>query len=93
MVLEHFDEHPEDSTRLAGRLLELPHTSVHKVLKKDKRHPFNLQLVQALLPSDHQNRVNYSTWLLAKINEDVDFVKNILWTDESTFQRSRMFNR
>lgn len=93
IILDHFDENPGDSTRSAERLLEIPHSTVHSVLKEDLRHPFKFSTVQALQPCDFENRIRYCQWLLNKLNDDAAFISNVLWSDESTFQRNGMFNR
>lgn len=92
-ILSHFDEHPEDSTRSAGRQMDVSHSTVHNLLHEDLRHPFKLTTVHALEPQDFENRMYYCRWLLEKLDEDANFINNILWTDESTFQRDGMFNR
>lgn len=93
-VIRHFEEEPQSSTRRAGRLFHMSHTSVHKILKKNKMHPYSYQKVQALLsPTDYERRLTYCQWALERCAENPRFTGNVIWSDESLFSRNGMWNR
>ncbi|CAM1299289.1 Uncharacterised protein at_DN2281 [Pycnogonum litorale] len=47
-VLEHFQNNPRTSTRVAANDLHLSHTTVWQVLYDNHQHPYHLQRVQGL---------------------------------------------
>ncbi|CAH1988356.1 unnamed protein product [Acanthoscelides obtectus] len=55
-------------------------------------YPFHVQRVQALRPDDVPARVRFCEWLLHQHDNNPDFLKCILVTDESTFTRNGMNN-
>lgn len=55
-------------------------------------HPYHIQRVQQLQQSDHARRVEFCTTMLRRSQEDPSFFDNILWTDESRFERNGVFN-
>jgi hypothetical protein len=48
--------------------------------------------VQAVTPPDHNARVVFCQWLLAKCNANTQFVANILFTNEAAFTRDGIVN-
>lgn len=92
-VLDHFHNQPGSSTRRAGRILGMSHTAVHRILKRNRQHPFSIKKIQALQPDDYNKRVVYANWILQKIRQDSNFLKKIIWSDESMFSRNAMWNR
>lgn len=86
-ILDHFDEHPEDSTRAVAPRLDCNHMYVWRTLRADGEHPFHLRRCQELTPADNLPRLEFSRWLLE------NWQQNILWTDESTFTRVGMYNQ
>lgn len=93
LILQRFREDPGTSTRVVGRQLGLSHTTVHKVLKKNKRFPYRVKPVQALSPADYDRRVEFCNLLLDLQNNDPNFIKKIIWSDESLFTRNGLWNR
>lgn len=92
-VLRYFRRNPRASSRQAGRQFRITHTAVLGILKRASLHPYKIQRVQALLPRDCPIREAYCRWLLQKIVEERDFIKHIIWSDESLFTRNGMWNR
>ncbi|KAJ8728998.1 hypothetical protein PYW07_006694 [Mythimna separata] len=79
-VLRHFEEEPGSSTRRAGRLLNMSHVAVFKILNKNKQHAYSLQKVQGLLgPADFERRLTYCQWALQRCAEDTHFIENVIW--------------
>ena len=48
-------------------------------------HPYHLTLHQSLNGNDFDQRLNYCHWLLGMIDENPQFLSQILFTDEATF--------
>lgn len=51
-------------------------------------HPYHYQRVQELMPEDFQARNEFSQWILGHQN----LLSKILWSDEATFTRCKIFN-
>lgn len=56
-------------------------------------HPYKFTKVQALKLEDYQRRVQFCETILIRIQEDPNFLKKIIWTDEAKFSREGIFNR
>lgn len=73
--------------------LNLPHTQVWRTLKANKYKPYKIHVSHTLQPGDSIRRLDYCNWLLGKLNHDNDFLNKIVWSDESKFTNSGIFNR
>lgn len=92
-IVEHFDEHPHDSTRQVGRIFGISHMTVWKALKESKLWPYKMSVHQKLLAGDQEKRKEFCENLLNIFQRDPNFYKQILWTDEKPFRISDTFNR
>lgn len=92
-VMGFFYAHPQASIRDAERALRLSKTTIHKILKKHKFHPFKIQIVHHLKPEDLPRRVTFCEFILIKYQENENFLNNIIWTDEAKFSKNGMHNR
>jgi uncharacterized protein with von Willebrand factor type A (vWA) domain len=86
MVIEIFEEEPETSISIVARNLQISTTSVQRILKDEDMHSFLYTTMQCLTPDDYPLRVAFCNWILQKHEENENFVKSILFTDESCFQ-------
>lgn len=91
-ILEMVEEDPTISTRVIGRALNVSNKTVHRVLKSELLYPFHRTPVQELNIRDHRARENFCRWLLHNNEADENFLANIMWTDESLFTRTGIFN-
>ncbi|GFV34778.1 uncharacterized protein TNCV_1450821 [Trichonephila clavipes] len=74
------------SVRLVAEALDLPHSTVQKIMRNILRYyPYKLQFVQELLPHDFETRHLFSLQFLARLEVDPERPWNILWTDEAHF--------
>lgn len=48
-------------------------------------HPYHIVLHQELMEHDLDSRLNFCHWFLNMVDEDPQFLNNVLWTDEATF--------
>lgn len=93
IILEHFNEYPTSSTRIANTQLGIPKSTVHDVLKVAKYHPYKPTIVQGLQEGDFDRRVIFCNWYLGKCRENLTFSDNVLWTDETHFTNCGIFNK
>lgn len=92
-VLRYFEEQPEHSINDAVRDLHHSFGLIQKILKRNKRKPYKYTPVQELTPQQINNRFEFSQYIVGKIDEDPNFLSNILWTDVATFTTGGKFNR
>lgn len=92
LVLQAVDEDPSSSVRQIARREGLSKSKVHRVLRRNKIHPYHFTPVQALHEGDSARRVEFCTLMLQKDRNDSNFLKRILWTDESNFNREGITN-
>lgn len=91
-VLEEIENDPSTSVRSIERRTGIKKSTVHDILKRHQLHPFHVQRVQSLLPTDYPKRLTFCRRMLRKHREDTDFFNKILWTDESSCHRRGIFN-
>ncbi|XP_046145770.1 uncharacterized protein LOC123989136 [Osmia bicornis bicornis] len=91
-VLSAFERDPTMSIREASQRLDIKPTTVHKMLKDSKMHPYKYVRVHQMNPQDYIQRIQYSRWLLGEIARNPSFSKCVLWTDEALFTRDGCFN-
>lgn len=94
-ILQHFRQRPTTSTRRAGLVFGVQNSIVHKVLKKNKKHPYKFLKVQAMLQRDYLMRKVYCEWFMDQCHgdrRDITFAQNVIWTDESTFTNNGLWN-
>lgn len=91
-VLGYFNAYPKSSIRGAVAELGVSYASVRRILVKHNMRPYKFTLVQHLIPADFPRRINFCEFLLVKIQENPDFLKNVIWTDEAKFDREGLFN-
>lgn len=77
---------PKKSVRACARELQLKKTTVHKVLKKRLRFTgYRLQLLHAIKETDKPKRFEFASDMLNEIENDQQFLKRIVFSDEATF--------
>lgn len=67
-------------------------TSVWRILKRHKFHPYGVKLVQELKQEDYGKRLDFCELMDHKIR-DPTFLKNTCFSDESTFHLTGYVNR
>lgn len=71
----------------AAAELNITSTTVWRTLTADGRYPYYFQQVQHLLPQDFWQRRLFSDWYLNQVDRNLQFSRQILWTDEAIFTR------
>lgn len=92
-VLAYFQVHPNNSVRDLSRESGVSRSTIHKILKKNKYVPFKYQPVQTLLLGDYQRRLTFAQWFINAFEENHNFFRHILWSDESNFSNRGMINK
>lgn len=94
-VVEAFEQNPTRSVRNISQVLDVQvsRSSIHRILKSKKFHPFKISLHQELSEDDMINRLNFCYFMLQTIEDDPDFIRRMLFSDESTFKSNSVVNR
>lgn len=93
LVLGCIQENPQTSVRQISQTTGISATSVHRIIHKHNYHPYHMQLHQELLEADFQRRQAFCQWALDRVNQDVDFFKRVMFSDEATFHKNGFVNR
>ena len=91
-ILAYFGMNPHGSVRAASSVMNIPPTTIWRVLRENKWHPYCVHGLQALKPSDYVRRLDFCNWLLIQHTVNSQFVSNILWTDECLFTEDGAIN-
>lgn len=85
-VLSKFTEDPRRSIRGVVKLDGMPSVgSIHRILKGAKFHPFKMQIRHKLRPQDCLRRVHHARAQLALMENNPDFLGNLVFSDEAHF--------
>lgn len=76
---------PHISTRQIEQDSGISRNSIHRILQRNKFHPYHVSLHQELHGTDFDNRVRFCQWFLHQIGNNNSFLQNVLFTDEATF--------
>lgn len=93
VVHESVTENPQTSIRRRSQQLDISRSTLHRILTKDLHmHAYKMQLLQELKPQDHGQRREFVNWVLENQQEDDDFSKSIIFSDEAHFQLNGYVN-
>lgn len=92
-VLLSFIENPHNSIRRVAQENDISRSSVNKILKTAKFHPFKVHLVHKLNEDDFDRRVEFCEDMMARIIENPNLPSNTAFSDEATFQLDGTLNR
>lgn len=76
---------PRRSTREMARETGLSQSTVWRKLRGNRYHAFKCSEHQQLRPGDCDRRLEFAMGVIERIDEDPDFGRKILFTDESSF--------
>ncbi|XP_066262388.1 uncharacterized protein [Euwallacea similis] len=91
-ILERVEEDPELSTRQIGTELALSKDVVHRVLTEQLLYLYHKTPVQDRLPQDSESRLRFYQFVMFQRETDVNFGRNVLFSDEAGFTRERITN-
>nr|CAI5865735.1 unnamed protein product [Callosobruchus analis] len=92
-VRESVEESPETSTRRRSAQLQLKRRSLQRILATLHMFPYKIQLVQELKPADYQQRLDYAVALQQKVRDNLDFIHNLIMSDEAHFHLNGCVNK
>lgn len=93
-VAESVRESPLTSTRHRSQQLDIPRTSLLRILRKDlAMKPYKVQLVQKLKAIDHPSRLRFADWAQDRLAEDAEFYRKIIFSDEAHFHLGGYVNK
>ncbi|CAH1991457.1 unnamed protein product [Acanthoscelides obtectus] len=92
-VIGYFEAYRENSIADILKDSNFSYGTVQRILKKYKFIPYKYRPVQMLLAGDPERRLVFCHWYLSFCRQNVNNFRYLLWTDESNFSNSGMFNR
>ena len=87
MVLANVARSPVKSVRKISQELTISKSSVHRILKAQKFHPYKVHLVQALHGDDTDRRLEFCEWVRNHMDP------SILFSAEAIFHLNGQVNR
>ena len=85
---------PKTSTRRVSQRLQMPQTTIWRVLRKRlQMKPYKLQLLQHLRKTDKTKRATFCMEMQEKIDNEDDFLEKVIFSDEATFHLSGKVNK
>lgn len=85
---------PKQSISRRSQELGIAQTTLWRILRKDLGlHPYKLKLTQELKPLDHMKRRTFSNWALEMLEEDDQFHRKIIFSDEAHFWINGFVNK
>lgn len=84
---------PKKSLRRTSTELGIPKSTIHKMLKLYKFHPYKIQLLQNLNDDDYDRRSEMCEWFIAQIHDNHTFLNDIMFSDEACFHVSSEVNK
>ncbi|XP_071056520.1 uncharacterized protein [Onthophagus taurus] len=92
-VLEEIIDNPHTSIRQLALNFDVTTGSIQNILKKEKQHPYKPALLQELSENDFDRRVQFCEEMMRRINDDLNFINKIIFSDEATFYLNGKVNR
>ena len=93
LVAETFVETPKLYTVRALLQLGISRQSVSRMLKKLNYHCYRPRLIHAITEDDSDRRLEFCEWYTGCTDDDAQFYKQILWTNEAQFKLNGRINR
>lgn len=92
-VLASTNVNPQNSIRKIAEETNLSKSTVQRVLKQYKYHPYKLQLVQGLNIQDFERRLEFIALINVKLQDNPQMLEQICWSDESRFHNNGVVNK
>ena len=85
---------PNQSISRRSQELGIAQTTLWRIIRKDlSLDAFKIKLTPELKPLDHFKRRNFSNWALAKLEENEEFHRKIIFSDEAHFWLNGFVNK
>lgn len=92
-ILLEFEDNPHSTSRNIALEHNLSHTSVLKLLKMQKFHPYKVKLIHELSETDFDLRQEFCEQMMEICNRDPMFSRRIIFSDEASFSLHGTVNR
>lgn len=92
-IILEFDENPNTSCRQAEALFHVSRSSISRILKEIKMHPYKLIPTQQLFDDDFDRRTFFCEQMMEMLDNNVIQLEHILFSDECTFSLNGHTNR
>lgn len=92
-VLGHVSVDPTLSTRKLAAVSGVSRTTVQRILKKHKFHPYKISLVHELNEDDYDRRLQFCETISETTTTNPRFLFNVCFSDECSFFLSGTVNR
>lgn len=92
LICGSLENNPLQSTSQIANTFNLDRKTVRLILKKHGYKSFKLLKSHEIFPEDHYRRMEFCERVMEMSNQDSYFLKNILFTDESTFPLHGLHN-
>lgn len=92
-VIGSVTENPNISSREITANVGVAKSTALRILKKHRYRPYKVRKVQALHDGDSARRSDFCRWFLEREQEDGDFFRRIIWTDEVRITSDGIFNK
>lgn len=92
-VLAAVNYDPHISSRQLATNAGISKSSVLRILKRHKFHPYHVSLHQELHGDDFVNRITFCRWAQDRIRNNNNFFLSVLFSDECTFTNHGEVNR
>lgn len=93
LVIGSAVEDPQTSQRKISHETGISRQSIQRILKRNRFHPYKIQMHQTLFNQDYARRLDFCFWVLNMVEQDKDFFDFVLFSDESTFHNNGLVNR
>ncbi|GFW30081.1 uncharacterized protein TNCV_1696961 [Trichonephila clavipes] len=91
-VLGYALAHPESSVRDISKACSYSKSTVWNILHTYGAYPYRPVLAQELSPGDQDRRFDSCNFVLNTLDENPDFLNEVLWSDECQFSRQSTIN-
>ena len=85
LVLQSIEENPRTSQRRLSNEHDLSQPTVNRILKEAKFHPYRLRVFHSMSEEDYENRVDFASEMLSRLDHEHNFLNRILFSDEAMF--------
>lgn len=92
-VVGEFVVNPHTSIRAAATQMGFSNSTVHRILKRNKLHPYKAELHQKLNDDDPDRRLEFCEEMLYEIDGEPNLTFKICFSDEATFHLNGVINR
>ncbi|EZA55652.1 hypothetical protein X777_04294 [Ooceraea biroi] len=91
-ILQSFIENPHMSLSRTAQVHDIAPRSIHRIIRKNKLHPYKLQYVQEVQDGDNELCLRFCARIMELIDASPNFLYQLVVTDEATFTLTEEVN-